>query len=253
MTQTTPSLSSNTSTHLLYGGLIALQFDQRRHRYTIEGRPIVSVTGVQAPKPALVAWAANQAADYVRENLRAGKEYTELEVRQLAEGAETAHRKTAKMAADIGTIAHAACERWAKGDREVVVFEPHAARAFAAFVNWSLENEVTFLHSERKVYHLDHDYCGTCDLDCVIRGEHAVVEIKTSKAIYPEYRLQVAAYAKALEREDKAERKVNWVLRLDKESGEFEARSYEADYDYPAFLGLLAYHKWANGLRTRMA
>jgi hypothetical protein len=246
-------LSPNTTTHLLYGGLIALQFDQRRHRYTIAGRQIVSVTGVQAPKPALVAWAANQAADYVRENLRAGKEYSELEVRQLAEGAETAHRKTAKTAADIGTIAHAACERWAKGDREVVVYEPYAARAFAAFVNWSLENEVVFMKSERKVYHVDHDYCGTCDLDCVVMGKQAVVELKTSKAIYPEYRLQVAAYAKAIERETEVPHEVNYVLRLDKEDGSFEARSYEADYDYPAFLGLLAYHKWANSLRTRMA
>jgi predicted RecB family nuclease len=178
---------------------------------------------------------------------------TELDIRQVCEGAEHAHRVTATKAANIGTIAHAACERWAKGDREVVVFEPYAARAFAAFVNWSLENEVQFLASERKVYHLDHDYCGTCDLDCVIRGERAVVDIKTSKAIYPEYRLQIAAYAKALEREDKQERLVNWVLRLDKESGEFEARSYIADHDYPAFLGLLSYHKWSNGLRTRMA
>jgi hypothetical protein len=64
----------------------------------------------------------------------------------------------------------------------------------------------------------------------------------------PEYRLQVAAYAKARERELGVKYDCAWILRLPKDGGPVETRHCDAeglDKAFQAFRGLLDYYKWA--------
>ena len=85
-----------------------------------------------------------------------------------------------------------------------------------------------------------------------IDGEFCVVDWKTSKAIYPPYYLQCAAYAKCIE--DIYDKPVDaaYILRFDKETGAFEsARSENIDADFIAFLGALHLYKRLKEIENR--
>jgi hypothetical protein len=72
---------------------------------------------------------------------------------------------------------------------------------------------------------------------CWIDGELAVADWKTSTGIHAEYLLQTAAYVGALEEELGLEITCRYIIRLDKETGEFEARRYDkGEKDFEAFL-----------------
>jgi hypothetical protein len=51
--------------------------------------------------------------------------------------------------------------------------------------------------SEKLVYSSDHGYAGTADLVGTLNGQLALLDIKTGRGVYPEYKLQLAAYAVA--------------------------------------------------------
>jgi hypothetical protein len=234
------------ATFPLYGGSVLLDFDEKRHRYTIKGKPVISVTGVAAPKPALVNWAAKEAAIYVLQTLKPGVALDEIQIKELADGARMAHSKTSSRAASIGTLAHEACESFAKTGVKDYPVNDGARASFVQFLDWWKTYNVALHASEAKVYHLDHNYCGTLDLDCEVSGSRCIVDIKTSNAIYSDYRLQVAAYAKARERELGIKYDCAWILRLPKDGGDFEAQMVGTlDADFEAFLGLLKYYRWS--------
>jgi len=110
-------------------------------------------------------------------------------------------------------------------------------KAVAAFRSWVSENDVERHCAEQKVYHRTHKYAGTVDAVATINGEYSVIDWKTSKAVYPEYYLQVAAYAKALE--DMEGRPVDsaYILRCDKKTGKFQCvQSENFELDFDAFL-----------------
>jgi hypothetical protein len=57
-------------------------------------------------------------------------------------------------------------------------------------------------------------------------------------------RLQTAAYQHALQEEKGTKFDVRWIIRFDKKSGEFEARSfYEFDLDFQGFSAALTLHR----------
>ena len=77
-----------------------------------------------------------------------------------------------------------------------------------------------------------------------------MIDWKTSKAVYPEYHLQVAAYAKAVE--DMHDKKVDatYILRCDKATGQFEAvRSKDIAKNFKAFLAALTLYKRLKEIR----
>ena len=232
----------------LYNGNIELDFDEAKHVYRVDGEPIISVTGVSAPKPGLVWWAAREAADYVKEHLKPGVPLDEIEIEELCEAARKAHSRKASKAALIGTTAHAACEAFIKGEEPKVINQA-AKNSFDSFLAWVEDNDVEFIASEAKVYHNVLRYAGTLDVDAVVNGERCIVDLKTSNAIYPEMRLQVAAYARAREQELGIQYKRGWILRLPKDKSGFEAVPVDTiDEDFVAFLGLLEYYRWAKSL-----
>lgn len=63
---------------------------------------------------------------------------------------------------------------------------------------------------------------GICDWFALIDGKVSLPDWKTSKAIYSSYRYQTAAYARAIEEEVGIVVEDRWILRIDKQTGEFE-------------------------------
>ena len=62
---------------------------------------------------------------------------------------------------------------------------------------WQESSQFVFIASERLVFSREHGYAGTTDLIGTLNGRLALLDIKTGRGVYPEYKLQLAAYAVA--------------------------------------------------------
>lgn len=123
--------------------------------------------------------------------------------------------------AEEGSLIHGAIEKIVLGERQDV---PDSIRpAIEAFVKFNEGNKVDF-HAdfvEKQIWSLRHRYAGTVDALAEVSGKFGVLDIKTSTGFYPEYNLQTAAYASALQ-EFQIKRQLalpkdietRWILRI---------------------------------------
>ena len=222
----------------------------RQHWYPVEGIPshypygrwpsVTTVLSATVPKPALVPWAKGVALGNMRmvlletdlgATVLAGKFDPEW-VDRLIEAARRRPDEVRDEAADFGTRTHQAISAWVKGGPEPE--EGSELRPpFVAFRAWLSDGRWGIVASELPVFHLEEGYAGTIDLllKSSENDEWAVLDIKTSKGIYPEMGLQVAAYGAAVQEMLGLSAKTmeGFVLRLPKaapEAGEppFELR-----------------------------
>lgn len=173
-------------------------FDERTHKYFLDGKPMTGVTTVLGVinKPALVAWSAKMACEYVRENLR---DLADLErVLELAKGA---HNRFRDKAADAGTDVHAECEKYINlmiADQAGIahtINDDTLNVQVKAFIEWAVQNKIKFLASEKRVYSVKHFTAGTLDFACEIEGIKYIGDIKTTSGIYDRTPFaQTAAY-----------------------------------------------------------
>lgn len=225
----------------------------RHYEHPTTGHKLPSVTNVLdiISKPALVPWAAKverelcvRTANAVYASLN-GEQVSPGEFRKRFDFAlpqKKAHRTVSKEAIDIGNEAHGLIEWRLRGELglergpEPDTSEP-ALWAVAGFEDWRREVKLKPTHSEKRLYSDDLDAAGSadvlcCELDTYIvapkrRRISACGDWKTSKACYPEYDIQVAAYRHmAIERGLLTEDAWGVVLRLPKtiEGDGFEAR-----------------------------
>jgi hypothetical protein len=135
--------------------------------------------------------------------------------------AQKAHTRASERALDIGSQAHKLVE-WSmhKALGRAVGPEPkvreEALLAYLAWQDWLLAHRVEPVWIEQAVYHPTLGYAGTLDLVARVDGVLALVDIKTSKAVYAEYELQVAAYAHALAAMGHERVEVGYIVRLPK-------------------------------------
>jgi len=106
--------------------------------------------------------------------------------------------------ARIGSLAHylVECElRGAEPDlRDYTPAQVEAAnRSVASWRAWRKGRELRPLLVEESLVSEKYLFGGTLDLYAVIDGRRSLVDLKTSKAIYPEYVVQLAAYRRLLE------------------------------------------------------
>jgi len=111
-----------------------------------------------------------------------------------------ANTKKAK-AADEGKYVHEIVESFIKR-RQIIVPEEYLGikKAFEDF----LKNNYFYSREEwleRKTVHPLHRYAGTFDILGELNGHFSLIDIKTSSAIYEDYRLQTSAYVSALNEE----------------------------------------------------
>lgn len=141
-----------------------LNFEEKRHIYTIDGQILPSVTTVMRPLDSEV--------------------YRGIDENVM------------KMAANRGTAIHNAVENYALYGIEDI--EPEYRGYFDGFLRFWDENNPEPLATESRMYHKFLRYAGTADLPCVIRGKKVLIDYKTSAEVNKMLTgVQLEAYAKA--------------------------------------------------------
>ena len=182
------------------------EFDEKKHLHTLDGKPLTGCTTVLSviAKPALIQWAANTAIEYVKSHAVVDGIETIIVKKEVLEEAKSAHRTMKEAAGDWGTAVHAWIERWVMsqimGGEAVTEFgDSMKDTACKNFVEWALNNKVTFKETEKNVFSERMWLGGICDLVLEIDGKTWLADIKTGSGIYPEHFWQMAAYDMCLE------------------------------------------------------
>lgn len=169
-----------------------LQFDERRHIYTLNNAPIPSVTKIMNPL--------------------SSEEYKGIS------------RSVMENAANRGTVAHNAIETYLKYGFEDVTEE--CAGYFDAFSKWFADMNPSVVGSEVRVYHKLLRYAGTADLLAYIGSDLALIDYKTTSKVNSFCGIQLEAYAQALSSHGIQVQK-KMILHL-KKDGNYEAIFYPA-------------------------
>lgn len=187
------------------------QFGRRKHVYMVDGREVPNVTKLLGclDKPALVAWAANETAQYVLDNTKPGQVIDEVDFPAMVEKARNARYSKSDQGKNIGGAVHDWIEQYIKFhlgqcSRPEEPINEGVKAGVAAFLAWEKQHRVKWLASEIKVYSAKHGYCGTLDFIARVNGVLTLGDIKTTNTnkttgsgVYPEYWLQTAAYWQA--------------------------------------------------------
>ncbi len=154
--------------------------------------------------------------------------------------AYSAHKRTKDEAGNLGTQIHEWVELYIKGKNPKIPADDKVKNGVLAFMKWVDENKVKFIKSEEQIYSKKYDYVGIMDIEAMVNGKLATVDIKSSNGVYDEMRFQVSGYHGAKEEMTGKKRDERWILHLGKEDGEFHAYlldNHKADFE--AFLGAL--------------
>ena len=194
---------------------------RRRYR-TADGESVPGVTTVTGllAKPSLVRWA------------------NKLGLQGIDAGAYT--ERTAR----VGSLAHAMIsaallgEDFAAPDAAPEELE-QARRSLAQFLAWREGHSLRPVHCESAFVSERLRYGGTVDCYCVLDGEPVLLDFKTGRSIYPEYFVQLAAYAQLLREQGFPVRELR-VLRLGGEGEDWEEKSVrEPEKWFSVFESLL--------------
>jgi len=135
---------------------------------------VTTVLGILA-KPALIHWAWKLGVD--------GVDY----------------RKHRDAAADVGTLAHELIAADLGGRKpDLTGYSPEtidrAENAVISYLEWKKDKKIQPVLVEEPLVSERHQYGGTLDCLAIIDGTLTLLDIKTSKAIYPEMLYQLGAY-----------------------------------------------------------
>lgn len=144
-------------------------------------------------KPWLGAWAAKMVAEYAVEYRAEWDALPKAGAIRLLKGAPWEKRDAA---GDLGTAVHDAIEAAVLGQTPPPYPDDVAAR-MAHWDRFLADYRPTWLASEAAVFSRKNQYAGTLDGIAEIGGETLLLDVKTSKDVYPEYALQLAAYRHA--------------------------------------------------------
>ena len=216
-----------------------------RH-YKIEGidelfPSVTNVLGV-INKPALAPWARNTALESVQTALLARAEMTGSITTEWVSDVIDQARQTPDFkrdqAAGFGTQAHELLDQFIQGLEPEV--PPELEVVVNNFLSWRAASGMDIRLTEAMVYSEKHRYAGSADAIAYRDGKLIVLDWKTGKGIYPEYGLQVAAYAKALEEMTGEQVGEAWTVRLGRTEPDFESqRVVDLDRAFISFRAAL--------------
>lgn len=165
--------------------------------YTWNNDSYYSVTTIlnTLAKPALPRWAAKSVSQYAVDNLpmiiTLCSEGRQDEAMDLLKNSPWRQRDKA---ANLGTIVHRAVEDYCL-DLKTPPDDSPESPFIEHFRDFLAKFQPSVLESEATIFNRRFNYAGTLDLIMELRGERYVVDVKSGSGIYPEYALQVAAYA----------------------------------------------------------
>lgn len=171
----------------------------RNHGYLLDGQKIISVTKVLSlglPKPALINWAASEAAQAAWELNGRGEQ---LGYSDFIAHVAKAHDRKRNTAAVKGTAVHGYGQKLAHGER-VEGIPDEVAKKVDQYVRFLNEWQVVPVITESAICILSLPCGGTLDLvftSPLFPGRVFLADIKTSKAIYGETALQLEGYSRA--------------------------------------------------------
>jgi PD-(D/E)XK nuclease superfamily len=182
-----------------------------------------------------MAWAINNTLDVCKGAIGPGAEYAETYLEAVWSAAKRASGDIKRDAAECGQQRHAAIERSLRAT------DPSPEGGQDAVGVWLQAIGFRAIAVERRIYSRRFRYSGTCDcIGTVEDGSLVLIDWKTGKSIYPEYRLQTAAYCGAYE-EEFPDKKIagRYLVRIS-EDGSIEPHFYPRStlrLDLAAFLG----------------
>lgn len=180
----------------------------RVYTHPVTGETAASVTTILSggvPKPALTSWAAKMAAEYAAERIEElatlVKSEGDVGRREAIDRIKGAPWRQRDNKADIGTAVHDVAEQIVlEGTNSVKVDDlgedvlPYVRAVYRFWRDWKPEPIV----AEATVWSREWGYAGTLDLIADIDGYgRCLLDWKTSKGIYGEVALQLAAYVNA--------------------------------------------------------
>lgn len=191
-------------------------FGGRGYKHPLTGRVVPSVTTVlkAANKPAITQWAVDQTAAYAVANIDSLMSRSELQgwgflrffhkrnPLPLEEGTDIRnfHLGVLDDAAELGTSTH----NWVEADVDMnlpfpdTTLEPDTFWQMVAVWNeFKLHHTVEPVYTELTVWNETWGYAGTLDGLWLIDGKLYLLDIKTSRNLWPEHLMQLAALRNA--------------------------------------------------------
>lgn len=248
----------------LYNNTIDLHFDEKAHKYTINGKGIdgVSTSIKILAMDKVDDWAVNLDFNKFQELWDAG-----LNWKDAFRQAKKFHASERDGRADLGTNVHKVIEYYVKSRIRHQKEDPETkwttqpgmdltkqeGERFMLFVHWAEDNVASFVDSERPVYSKKYKYCGTLDFTCYLKGhkELFVGDIKNAKYIYPKNFLQTAAYEGALKEETGQVIEGRVIVRIGDDHIETIKRE-DFKTDYASFLAALRLSRWYNKIQKEL-
>jgi len=224
-----------------------LTYDPEAHVYTLEKdgekRVLPSVTRVLSSlaKPKVSAWAMDTLVQHVLDNYYPGMSLEEMAL--VLQEARQRPTQESQKATDTGSEVHDWIEGFLQGIPRGVPVEPGAKRAVESFLSWWHERPRAFLLSEAIVAHPPLGYAGKVDL---VLEDGTLVDFKTSRALYPEYRLQLGGYALALEWWEGIAPTRGLLVRIGKD-GTLETQEVDLEEAKRVFAHLVEVYRYLNG------
>lgn len=181
--------------------MTGLRFNPKTHRYWLDGKPVPGVTTILSvlDKPAIPKWAAAQVAEYVADHPDGIETLRQMGRAPMIHALKNIPWQKRDDAGTRGNILHDYAEQLLRG-QDVEVADEHVPvmeNALAFMDQWRIEP----LLIEAPVASRQHRYAGTLDL--IARYTHpatgrrgtCIADWKSGKALYPEYAMQLSAYA----------------------------------------------------------
>ena len=235
-------------------------FNPKGHSYELDGKKMTGVTtvlGVLA-KPALIGWAANMTASWIRENCtRDDSGIWEVSEDSLLEAVK-AHTKKKEAAGEKGTDLHSQVEGFIKSCLELNHGDPHnmgwpvEEKMLGEFVEWAVVNNIKFLASEKQVYSKDWFCAGTFDFSFEKDGKRFIGDLKTMGKIWDRVpHFQTAAYRKMSVEMGEPDYDGTCIVNISKPTEKYpseltESWSYDWESDQKAFESALYLYRQLN-------
>jgi hypothetical protein len=187
--------------------MTGLTFDEASHTYHFDGQLVPGVTSILAPL-----------TDFG---------FVAPEILQAAQA--------------FGKAVHKACELDDLGTLDGSSLDPALEPYLCGWQKFSEENEVDWAMIEAPVFHPKMRYAGTLDRFGKVKGDPAVVDIKSSAVLYPAVGPQLAAYKNAITGVPPLTKRIAVQLKAD---GTYTAKTYTEPTDWPLFCSLLTVRQW---------
>jgi len=173
------------------------------HEYRLDGKRVKGVTtllNAGYPKPMLVNWAARTIAEYVADNSDFVRELWAKGREETVDYLKDAHNRNRNRAAAKGTDVHAIADQVIHG-HEVEVPQ-HLAGYVNGYVDFIDRWQITPIVTEKPCASREWWYAGTFDAVVEfgagqLKGKRYLLDWKTSKGVYGETAMQLAAYQNA--------------------------------------------------------